>query len=352
MTVGGGQWTVVGAFKEGMHRVASAPAVLAGVFAATFLLALPAALVVREAVTAHLGRSLVAAAAADGVHYDWWQEFSSQASGLSTTLTPSVIGFAATLDNISSVLDGQAEIRPIVWLLAAYLAVWTFLSGGILDRYARQRATRANGFFAAGGVFFFRFLRFAVLAGLVYWFLFGRVHGWLFDDFHPWVTRDLDAERVAAAWRLSLYLVFGALLLLVNLVFDYAKVRAVVEDRRSMVGAVVAAARFVYRHGRQAAGLYLLNAAAFLVLIALWALVAPGAGGAGISMWLGFLIAQAYIVARLFLKLQAIASQTAYFQASLAHARYTAAPDAVWPDSPAAEALATVPASAIQGGLL
>ena len=43
--------------------------------------------------------------------------------------------------------------------------------------------------------------------------------------------------------RLALYAIFGLLLVLVNIVFDYAKVRAVVEDRRSMIGAIVAGAQ-------------------------------------------------------------------------------------------------------------
>ena len=58
-------------------------------------------------------------------------------------------------------------------------------------------------------------------------------------------------------------------------------------------------------------------------------------------MWIGFLVAQIYIVARLFLKLEFIASQTALFQASLAHVAYTAAPAPVWPESPAAEVIAS-----------
>ncbi|MNC92507.1 hypothetical protein D3C83_89490 [compost metagenome] len=56
-------------------------------------------------------------------------------------------------------------------------------------------------------------------------------------------------------------------------------------------------------------------------------------------MWLGIGAAQAYIAARLLLKLHGLASHTALFQASLAHARYTAAPEPVWPDSPAGEAI-------------
>jgi hypothetical protein len=58
-------------------------------------------------------------------------------------------------------------------------------------------------------------------------------------------------------------------------------------------------------------------------------------------MWLAFLGGQLYILARLLLKLQFMASQTALFQSSLAHAGYAAAPAPVWPESPAAEAITT-----------
>ena len=123
------------------------------------------------------------------------------------------------------------EGRPIAGALGAYLLLWTFLVGGILDRFARQRPTRAHGFFAASGAFFWRFLRLALASGLVYWFLFSYVHEWLLDDLYTRATRDLDVERTALLWRFALYVVFGALLVGTNLLFDYAKIRAVVEDR-------------------------------------------------------------------------------------------------------------------------
>jgi hypothetical protein len=59
-------------------------------------------------------------------------------------------------------------------------------------------------------------------------------------------------------------------------------------------------------------------------------------------MWIGLLLGQAWVLARLVLKLQFLASQTALFQASLAHARFTAAPTPVWPESAAAEAIGPV----------
>jgi hypothetical protein len=328
---------ILSAWLDGVKRAVSAPALLIGVFLTTFAMAVPLTLILRSALDGHLGVSLAATEAADGVNYDWWQEFQAQAAGLGTTFTPSVIGFAASLDNVSRVMDARTRIAPIAAVVTAYLFVWTFFAGGIIDRFARQRPTRAHGFFAAGGVFFFRFLRLALVAGLAYGFLFGVVHEWLFEDLFEDVTRDVNVERTAFVWRAALYGVFGALIAAVNVLMDYTKIRAVVEDRRSIILTLVASLRFIVRHPGRVLGLYALNTLAFLTLMAVWALLAPGAGGAGAAMWLSFLLAQIYVVARLFLKLHFIASQTALFQATLAHAGYTAAPAPAWPDSPSAE---------------
>jgi hypothetical protein len=327
------------AWLDGWARVFAAPSILAGVFALTIAAALPFAIVLGNSLDAHLGRSLVANAAAERFDYEWWQEFWAQASGIGRTFTPSVVGFASTLDHLSSLLDGEGEAVSISALLAAYLLTWTFLSGGILDRYARRRPTRAHGFFGAAGACFWRLLRLGVIAAIVYGLLFGYVHRWLLDDAYGRLTRDLTVERTAFVWRLTLYALFGALLVAVNVLFDYAKIRIVVEDRRSAVGALRAAVAFVVRHTDRVIALYAMNALAFVLLVGVWALAAPGAAVSGRVVWVAFAAAQLYLLARLALKLQFIASQTALFQASLAHAGYTAAPPQVWPESPAAEAL-------------
>jgi hypothetical protein len=285
----------------------------------------------------HLGPSLAAERAAEGVNYDWWQEFVSQTTGIGATFTPTIIGFAATLDNISSLLDGQRELAPIAGAIALYLLAWTFLTGGIIDRYARQRPVRAAGFFAASGVHFFKLLRLAVVSGVAYWWLFVYVRRWLFLEWFVERSRIMSVERDVFLLRLALYLLFGVLLILVNVLFDYAKIRIVVEDRRSALGGLSAALRFVWRRKGRVAGLYALNGLAFVILLAVWALIAPGGS---IPVWIAFLTSQLYLLARLGLKLQFLASETALFQSSLAHAGYTAAPAREWPESPAAELIA------------
>jgi hypothetical protein len=324
---------------DGMRRVNRAPAVLIGVWLLTALVSLPLALVLRGMLAQHLGSSLAADSAAAGVNYDWMQEFSEQASGLGGTFKPTIIGFGAVLDNLSAFADNVTRPVAILGAAGVYVLIWTFLAGGIIDRLARDRATRAYGFFSASGVFFFRFLRLAVVQLVVYVFLFGVVHGLLFDRVYPRLTHDVTVERTAFFIRLALYLIFGTLVAACTLIFDYTKVRAVVEDRRSMIGALGAAVGFIRRHAGAAAGLFLVNFTLFAVLVALYGLVAPGAGRGGVMMWLGFGLGQMYILARLWVKLTFWASETALFQSRLAHAGYVARPVPTWPDSPAADAI-------------
>lgn len=327
------------ALRDGIGRVLRAPALVAGVWLLTFLVSLPLAVALRGMIVQHLGSSLAAETAATGVNYEWWQEFSAQATGLGVTFKPTIIGFGAVLDNLSAFLDNEHRPIVIVGAASAYLVLWLFLAGGIIDRYARERATRSAGFFAACGVYFFRFLRLAFVMAIAYGILFGYVHPWLFDRLYPNAIHDVAVERSAFLVRVGLYAFFGLLLAACNLVFDYAKVRAVVEDRRSTLGAIAAAARFIRRNVAAAVSLYLADFVLFLIVVAAYAFVAPGAGTSGWTMWAGFAVGQAYVAARLFVKLVFWASETALFQSRLAHAGYVAAPQPQWPDSPAAEAV-------------
>jgi hypothetical protein len=314
----------VDALRDGIGRVNRAPVILACVFLVTLLAALPFSLMMREALRTHLGNSMVAEQTARGVNIQWWTEFTAQTGSLGKTFQPSIIGFAAVLDNISAIADGEARPSPLLWLGASYLLLWLFLTGGVLDRYARARPTRSYEFFTACGVYFVRFLRLAPLLALTYYVLFAVVHPMLMDDLYADLTREVTAERTAFFMRLALYAGFGVLLVCVNILFDYAKLRAVVEDRRSMIGAVVAGGRFVRRNATAVASLYLLNGGLFIALLVLYAFAAPGAGSTGAGLWLGITLSQLYLIARMWIRLVFLASETALFQGRLAHTGYIA----------------------------
>lgn len=329
---------VLAAFTDGVGRVARAPALVAGLWLVTLLIAWPLALVLRGMLQQHLGASLAAETAASGVNFDWWNEFLAQAAGIGQTFVPAILGFAAVLRNLSSLADAQAVPTAIASAIGAAIVLSVFFMGGVLDRLARDRRIGGYGFFAACGTYFFRFLRLGIIAAAVYWALFTWFHHWLFDHLFTEHTRDVTVERTAVMWRAAFYLVFGLGVLTVNVWFDYAKIRMVVEDRRSAIGALTSASRFIVRQPGVVFGLYFLNTLVFLVVIALYALAAPGTAG-GTAAWIGLFIGQVYIVLRVVVRLMFAASQIALFQSRLAHAGYTSAPIPMWPDSAAAEAI-------------
>ncbi len=273
----------------------------------------------RAEIAGHLGNSLAADAAARGMNYEWMQEFAGQATGLATTFRPTIVGFAAVLDNLSAYMDNVPRPAAIAGASGVYVLLWVFFSGGIIDRYARDRTARANGFLSACGRFFFRFLRLAVVTLVVYGLLFGVLHPWMFNRVYPRLIRGVDLERDAFMIRAGLYLVFGLLLAAANVVFDYAKVRTVVEDRHSVVVALGASFRFIRHNAAAALGVYLMNVVLFALVLASYAYIAPSAGGIGIMVWAGFVIGQAYIAGRLCVKLLFWASETALFRSRLGY---------------------------------
>jgi hypothetical protein len=162
---------------------------------------------------------------------------------------------------------------------------------------------------------------------IVYGLLFGSVHAWLFDRLYPRMTRDVTVERTAFLLRVGLYVMFGLLLAACNVVFDYAKVRAVVEDRRSALASIHAAVSFIGRNWVAAAMLYLADFVLFVLVVAIYAAVAPGARGTGATMWIGFAIGQAYVLGRLWVKLVSGRRRRRGSRAGSPTPEYVAAPE-------------------------
>jgi hypothetical protein len=328
--------TILGAFIEGWRRVLRAPALSASLLIATFLLALPLAIALGGMIEDHLGASVEADAAAAGWHARWAGEFAAQAQGLGRTFTHEILGFGGTLATLSGLLDREGLPPTLAGAAAAYVLFWIFVSGGVIDRLARARPVGAAAFFAACGAWFGRFLRLGVIVGAAYWAIFAWLHPYLFGTLYNRLTRDMTEERDVLVLRAVLYAVFLLPVMLVSVVADFAKVRAVVEDRRSMLSALATAIRFVRRRSARVIGLYLLNVVAALIVLRLWLQAAPSADA---PVWLAFLIGQLYVLVRIWAKLSFMAAEVAFFQGELAHAGYTAAPAPRWPDSPSVEAI-------------
>jgi hypothetical protein len=299
------------AWRDGIRRVASAPGVVVAAWLATTLVTVPLAVTLRTDIMRSLGASMAADAAARGMNYEWMEEFGARANGLAATFQPTIVGFAAVLDNLSAYLDHVHRPTAVVVAAGVYMLCWAFLSGGVIERYASRRS---GGFLRACRRYFFRFVRFAIMTALVYGVAAGVLHHFMFDGVYPRVVRGIDAEPTVFLTRVVFYLVFVLVLAAANLVIDIAKVRAVVEDRRSTIVALTASWHFIRRNAAAAAGVYVLDAMTFALVLAAYSLVAPGGGGTGAMVWAAVLIGQAYIVGRLGVRLLFFASEVALFQ--------------------------------------
>lgn len=293
------------AFIGGLRRVAAAPALLLGAWGVTLAVLLAMQLVPGGVRAVYLQPAAAAGALA----------------GIPQTFGPGLVGFQAVLSTLGDLYAGW-PLGAANGIAAAGVVVWTFLAGGILDRLARQQRTEGSAFLAACRHHFWPLARLAALAGAVYWILFGGLYSWLLDDPSGAPLRLPTVSADAGPLRSALQVTFGAGVAGVGLLFDYARVRAVVEDRRSMVGALLAALRFVRRRPAAVAGLWLMNAVLTAAALAVWSLAASGAVGQ--AMRGAFVGAQLCIAVHLFAQLVAWASQTAYFQDQLAHATYVA----------------------------
>lgn len=311
--------SIVKAFATGLKRVVNSPAVVFWLYLASVILALPLAWAMKGILEGAIGSSLVHEKLRQGFDLAWYGEFSFERRGLATSFGPDVIGILPVLSNLERLLDGQVlQVDTTIFLAGGvFLLAWAFFAGGILDRYARSDEPYSRGrFFTESGEYFFRFVRLLLLAILIYWGIFR----WVAPALNRWLenaTRDVAAERTQLAYALGFYAVVGLLLVLVNVAFDYAKIALVVEQRRSAVLAFLRGLGFLFSHLVRTLSLYFLLVLVGLVLVGVYALVAPGPGQSRVAtIALAFLLGQAYLVARLLLKLWFLASQTALFQAA------------------------------------
>jgi len=223
--------------------------------------------------------------------------------------------------NISN-RDYYAALGPAeTATLALLILVWVFLAGGVIDRLARDTRSSGRRFFAACGACFGPLVRLALLALAVY----AAILLWI----EPAMARAVD--RVDGPGRMALFGALAVLLFIVALVFDYARVRLVIEDRRSAIGALAASLRLI----RAYPGRIVAAQALFWLLLALW-LSAANALDAPASVARGFTVAGLSAV-EVVLKLALIATQCAIYQRVLASAGWVARADPKWPDEPSAD---------------
>jgi hypothetical protein len=309
--------TALGAALKGLLRVLSSPAMVLWLWLANFVVALPMAYVMAKSIESSIGASLVSESLRSGFDMGWFGEYEARAKGLETSFSPSVTGAGAFLDNWESWFNGELfEGFPgLVGLGLLYAVLWALFLGGILDQLRDGAGIfRLSEFLSQGATFFFRFLRLSVLSGLLYYLVY-RFSGWLFGRIEQ-AVRDVTVERIVLAYVLAGALLVGFLLTFVNMAFDYAKIATFREKRRSMLFAALRGFRFVLANPFRAAALYYGLGLAGVLLLAAYSAVAPGVGqGSAPTIAIAFLGGQAFLVAKLVLRLTFYAGQISLYEA-------------------------------------
>lgn len=209
--------------------------------------------------------------------------------------------------------------------LSAFAALWVFLSGGIIDRLARGTRSSAPRFFAACGACVLPLLRLTLIAALTYAAVLA------------FVTPALAslAEQSGELVQLALYGLLALLLFAISLILDYARVRIVIEDRRSAIGALAASWRLFRAHGRRMTGIQAL----FWLTLVSW-IALRGATITGDTHWTSgraVAVITLFAAGELILKLALVGAQVALYQDTLASAGWVARAEPSWPDDPFAD---------------
>lgn len=206
--------------------------------------------------------------------------------------------------------------RPLVMfpaLLAAvtlgYVLLGTFLAGGAIAVFASQDGLYRPGLFYEGcGRNFGRLLRLALISWLFYGVVLGLEVGLKALGKFIWGHGMEEYPLVIFGWfRTGLTIL---LLLLVNMLFDYAKIRLVVEDSRRSWRAAFAAVNLVFRNfGRTSSTYSTVAAGAVALALACHAAAGPLQSSQALAMALLLVLQQTFILGRIGVKLLFFAGQ-------------------------------------------
>ena len=215
-----------------------------------------------------------------GVNFDWWNEFLAQTAGVGQTLRaghPRLRGGdeeperggrrRAACPPRSIARDRGADARCRCSWRAACSTGSRAIGPSAPARSSRRAASSSSAS-----------LRLAVIAGACYWLLFAALHPWLFGTVYPRAaSRPHGGAHGVCLPRGALRGVRPAGAGGERGV-DYAKIRAVVEDRRSMIGALVGG-RAVRAPGTRATWPASTRSTrrCFAGVLAIYVTVAPGA---------------------------------------------------------------------------
>lgn len=303
---------VIAAAAGGVGDVLRSPLLVAGALAITLLAAAPFAIVLGARLQEALADQPPIALGSGEIDADWWQEFRAHATGLAATFTPTVIGFAAPLDNLSTLLDGTR--RPLVLIAPILVAMvtWAWFWGVALTRFRARQKLGWRAATAAGFANLPRFIVVSLVAAATQLVLYVTLHPLLFRVAYPAIVGPDASEPVALAVRVLFYVVFGVVIVTVSLAADYTRIAHVMDQPRTIGQMFQRGIVFVRRNYATVLVLFAMVGVLFVMLLVVYGAVEIY-GGTRVRGWRGVVLAQGYILARLMIRLASAAAELRLF---------------------------------------
>ena len=243
--------------------------------------------------------------------FDWLDEVTANKRGLLGTLSPVVIGVAAPFDNLDRFVSARAVPDFAIVLSAALLIGWAWLWGGVISRFAGNR----RRFFSACGRLFIPVLTLNIAAIVIAIPVYIALRLLLFDLLWPALSAGAS-DSTALVWRVVLAMLLVAPIAVLTLIFDYARIALIVDGPIPVPEAVRLGIATVRRNILAVTTLMILSGVVFAGLLIIYGAFEFIPGGSVPRLSRIILLGQAYIVARIGLRLWNAAAQVSLYQRS------------------------------------
>jgi hypothetical protein len=299
-------------FFKGFRNSAQAARMIVLLLVINFVFSLILAVPMYHSLRESFGNSLVGERMAQGFDYLWWEEFRDQAEGLEKTFTPSIIGKGAILNNLEGLIQLRVfELPPIVLVFGIlYIILHTFLAGGILYIFQKpDRRFSLKNFFKGAGNYFFRFFL-LMLISWAFFLLIGQVVKGGLDSILDSVRETAFSEIAPFYLGLAFSAVILFLFLFIQMVFDYGRIKIVLEERRDVLTAAAGAFGFVFRRLGSTLGLFYLLFLVQVIFVLFYILIQgiiPQSSFAGVLA--AFLFQQIFIFGLIWIRCWLYSSQ-------------------------------------------
>jgi len=195
-----------------------------------------------------------------------------------------------------------------------YIFLWSVLSGGILELFITgSDGSRFRRFLTGVSRYFFPFLRLTVISSilylLIYWLL--EIEAWSRIEI---ILEESPYSRLATIFSVCITLFTIAALLFIDMIFDYARIRRVIDGFPSVTLAILGSLKFCFGNLKETLMLYasllLLSGILILIYLIIYNLIPQNSLSWIITL---FLIQESFMLVRIFIRVATYSCQMHYY---------------------------------------